>query len=248
MRHRTEMCVLMMILGLSLSACGGAEGGNRAEQLALDIRGEYLEMGGCTASLELTADYGQRVYTYGIGLNYAREGETTLTITAPENIAGVTARILEGETALEYDGMRVETGPLDDSGMSPVDAVPVLMDYVQEGFIAECGMEAQGESEVLRVVCREPESAAGEGRECSLWFDPSTHALLRGPAAPARPAPPAGGAGPRAPERPWRRCAAPTAPPGGAGRPPGASAGAPRHTVCPAPRRFRPFPPVPFRP
>lgn len=160
MRHRTGMCVLMMILGLSLSACGGAEGGNRAEQLALDIRGEYLEMGGCTASLELTADYGQRVYTYGIGLNYASEGETTLTITAPENIAGVTARILEGETALEYDGMRVETGPLDDSGMSPVDAVPVLMDYVQEGFIAECGMEAQGESEVLRVVCREPESAA----------------------------------------------------------------------------------------
>ena len=180
MRHRTGMCVLMMILGLSLSACGGAEGGNRAEQLALDIRGEYLEMGGCTASLELTADYGQRVYTYGIGLNYAREGETILTITAPENIAGVTARILEGETALEYDGMRVETGPLDDSGMSPVDAVPVLMDYVQEGFIAECGMEAQGESEVLRVVCREPESTAGEGRECSLWFDPSTHALLRG--------------------------------------------------------------------
>ena len=124
--------------------------------------------------------YKRQVYTYGIGLNYAREGETTLTITAPENIAGVTARILEGETALEYDGMRVETGPLDDSGMSPVDAVPVLMDYVQEGFIAECGMEAQGESEVLRVVCREPESAAGEGRECSLWFDPSTHALLRG--------------------------------------------------------------------
>ena len=74
MRHRTGMCVLMMILGLSLSACGGAEGGNRAEQLALDIRGEYLEMGGCTASLELTADYGQRVYTYGIGLNYASEG------------------------------------------------------------------------------------------------------------------------------------------------------------------------------
>ena len=44
MRHRTGMCVLMMILGLSLSACGGAEGGNRAEQLALDIRGEYLDV------------------------------------------------------------------------------------------------------------------------------------------------------------------------------------------------------------
>ena len=65
--------------------------------------------------------------------------------------------------------------------MSPVDAVPVADGLCAGGLsIAECGMEAQGESEVLRVVCREPESAAGEGRECSLWFDPSTHALLRG--------------------------------------------------------------------
>ena len=76
--------------------------------------------------------------------------------------------------------MRVETGPLDDSGMSPVDAVPVLMDYVQEGFIAECGMEAQrGERGAARGL---PGAGVrrGRGRECSLWFDPSTHALLRG--------------------------------------------------------------------
>ena len=76
--------------------------------------------------------------------------------------------------------MRVETGPLDDSGMSPVDAVPVLLDYAEGGFIAACGMETLEEQEVLRVDCREPEAAAGTGRECSLWFDPSTHALLRG--------------------------------------------------------------------
>ena len=143
-------------------------------------RGELLETAGCTAQLELTADYGQRVYTYGIDLSWQREGETVLTITAPENVAGITARILEGETALEYDGMRVETGPLDGSGMSPVDAVPVLLDYAEGGYIAACGMETVDEREVLRVDCREPEAAAGESRACSLWFDPSTHALLRG--------------------------------------------------------------------
>ncbi len=101
MRHRTEMCVLMMILGLSLSACGGAEGGNRAEQLALDIRGEYLEMGGCTASLELTADYGQRVYVFTLELQYTKGGETVLTVTAPEDIAGVTARLKDGAATQE---------------------------------------------------------------------------------------------------------------------------------------------------
>ena len=172
--------VLTISLCLALTACGGEVGISPAEQLALDIRGELLETAGCTAQLELTADYGQRVYTYGIDLSWQREGETVLTITAPENVAGITARILEGETALEYDGMRVETGPLDDSGMSPVDAVPVLLDYAEAGFIAACGMETVDEAEVLRVDYREPEAAAGEGRECSLWFDPSTRALLRG--------------------------------------------------------------------
>ena len=155
---RLRMGVLTISLCLALTACGGGAGISPAEQLALDIRGELLETAGCTAQLELTADYGQRVYTYGIDLSWQREGET----------------------ALEYDGMRVETGPLDGSGMSPVDAVPVLLDYAEGGYIAACGMETVDEREVLRVDCREPEAAAGESRACSLWFDPSTHALLRG--------------------------------------------------------------------
>ena len=124
--------------------------------------------------LELTADYGQRVYTYGIDLSWQREGETVLTITAPENVAGITARILEGETALEYDGMRVETGPLDGSGMSPVDAVPVLLDYAEGGYIAACGMETVDEREVLRVDCREPEAAAGASRADTCWSNRSS--------------------------------------------------------------------------
>ena len=120
--------VLTMTLCLTLTCCGG-EGGSQAEQLALDIRGEYLAMSGCAASMEVTADYGQRVYEYSVDLTWQREGESVLTLTAPENVAGVTARLTEGETALDYDGVRVETGPLDDTGLSPVSAVPVLLDY-----------------------------------------------------------------------------------------------------------------------
>ena len=76
--------------------------------------------------------------------------------------------------------MRVETGALDDAGLSPVGAVPVLLDYVQSGYIASCGMEQETNREVLRVDCRDPEGQPGTGRECALWFDPDTHALLRG--------------------------------------------------------------------
>lgn len=170
----------MMTCCLLLAACVDTGGGSKAEQLALDIRGEYLALEGFTAGVEIAADYGERVYEYTVDLSYAREGESVLTVTAPETIAGVTARISGEDTALEYDGVRVETGPLDSAGMSPIDAIPALLEQVEEGFIAACGMEEGGETQLLRVICRDPESTAGEGRECSLWFDPDTHALLRG--------------------------------------------------------------------
>lgn len=172
----------MILLLLLLCACGegGEAKGSPAEELALAIRGELLDMTACTAGMELTADYGQRVYEYTMQVSYERGGETVLTVTAPEEIAGVTARIREKDTVLEYDGVRWETGALTPGGMSPVDAVPALLTYAQEGFMAECGMETAGDAKLLRVVYRDPEGTAGVGEECSLWFDPQSHALTRG--------------------------------------------------------------------
>ena len=177
--RRRLMCVPMMILCLTLTACGGGEGA-QAEQLALDIRGEYLEMTSCAGELELTADYGQRVYEYGLSLQWEQKGDMVLTVTAPAEVAGVTARIRDGSTVLEYDGVRLETGPLNADGLSPVDAVPALLTAAREGFMAECGMELLGETQALRVCCRDPEGTAGTGTEITLWFAPDTHALLRG--------------------------------------------------------------------
>ena len=141
--RRHWMCAPMIALCLLLPSCGG-ETGNAAEELALEIRGEYLSMAGCTARAELTADYGQRVYTYGLDISCTQE-ETVLTITEPENISGVTARIQAGETVLEYDGVRVETGALNRDGLSPMDAVPALLTAAKEGFLAQSVLEGSGE-------------------------------------------------------------------------------------------------------
>lgn len=177
---RLRLGVLTISLCLALAACGGGGGASPAEQLALDIRGELLEQTGGSAQVQVTADYGRRVYEYGVALTWQTEGETVLALTAPENVAGVSARIRAGETALEYDGARIETGPLDASGLSPLAGLPLLLEYARTGWMAECGMEELDRGAVLRVDCRDPEKAPGEGRTCTLWFDPDTHALLRG--------------------------------------------------------------------
>ena len=77
MRNRW-CCVPMMIL-LLLPACGAGGGeDNEAEQLALVLRGEYLEMTACTATAEITADYGQRVYQYTMSVESAEVGSSRI--------------------------------------------------------------------------------------------------------------------------------------------------------------------------
>lgn len=176
MRKSTMICVLMIML--ALSACGGA-GTDDPQQQALALRAAYLAAEGCTAKLTVTADYGQRVYTYGVDVVVAG-GESVLTVTGPKELAGITARVTGGESQLEYDGAVLETGPLSSDGLTPLSAVPALLDCARSGFIASCGMEPLGERESLRVLCREPEVPAGQGQETTLWFDPDSHELVRG--------------------------------------------------------------------
>ncbi len=179
MRKRV-MCAQMITLCLLLTACGGGSAGRGEEELALDIRTEYLGMTSCTAVVDVTADYGQRVYEFTLELNHQKAEETVLTVTAPEDIAGVTARIAGDTATLEYDGVSLETGALDTTGLSPVSAVPVLLNYVKTGFIAEVNREELGETACLRVSCRDPELQPGVGTEGTLWFDLETHALVQG--------------------------------------------------------------------
>lgn len=172
--HRLWLCVPM--IALLLAGCGRLEV-SEAEQLALEIRGEYLELERCSASLEITADYGQRVYQFKMDAQVQGE-DAVLTLTAPETVAGLTARWAGEAGTLEYDGVAVETGSLDPEGLDPVSAFPVLLEAARSGYMAACALEEDGA--VLRVDCGDPAGTPGQGTETTLWFDGETGALLRG--------------------------------------------------------------------
>ena len=164
---------LMMTLPL-LTGCGG--GKNEALEQALAIRAQRLGQTQYTADILLTADYGQRVYDFALEAAGTEEG-LTLTLTAPELIAGITAHLEPDAAHLEYDGVMVETGPLNEEGLTPISAVPALLECLRSGYIAACGYTDEG---LLRLDCGDPEGTPGTGTEYVLVLDPATGSLLRG--------------------------------------------------------------------
>ena len=165
-----------MILLLLLCACGG---GSEDNDLVLEIRGDFQAMDSWSGRMDLTADYGQRVYEYTVSFTGSRAEGTTLTIEAPEEAAGISAVSKEGQTWLEYDGVRLETGPLDEAGLTPMDALPALLSAMESGTVAEVGTETDGQTELLRLTIRDPDLPPGTGRETVFWFDKARKTLLR---------------------------------------------------------------------
>lgn len=168
-------CALMMTLFL-LSGCTGGVKGNQAEQLALDIRSDFLAADKISSHVALTADYGQRVYEYELDLQTS-QALTTLTLTAPDYASGITAQIQGQKGTLIYEDISVETGLLNKDGLTPISAVPALLDAVRSGYITSCTLEESG---LLRLDCGQPDASPGTGTEMVLWFQPETAVLVQG--------------------------------------------------------------------
>ena len=170
-------CILLMTLLLPLAACGAKPS---YDQQALALRTDYLAMTTCEGAADITADYGQRVYEYSIDFSWQRDGETVLTLTSPDEVEGVTARIEQGETLLEFDQVALETGPLAEDGLAPIDCIPAMLEAIQSGYIAQCGEEVLDGITCLRLEIRNPDDEVGQGVRYSLWIEPKSGALIRG--------------------------------------------------------------------
>ena len=127
----------------------------------------------------MVSDYGERVYEYTVSFTWEKRGDMSLTIEKPAELSGITASVSQGETLLEYEGARLETGPLSSDGLSPINGVGKALDYMMNGYIARYGSEELEGRGAMRLQFQEPEQAAGEGVEAILWIDKETGAMLQ---------------------------------------------------------------------
>lgn len=159
---------LMMSLLLLAGCAGGGEGSE--EDVALQIRRNFLAMTGCTGRLNVTADYEARTFDCVLDVVYDSVGGATVTVVEPALVAGVSAHLAPEGTTLTYDTVSLETGPVTDDGLSPMETPVTLFRAVTEGYLAAW----DGDEGAVHLTYRDGTSSPGSGLETAVTFDRET--------------------------------------------------------------------------
>lgn len=162
MRKARLFAPMMALLLALLCACGGEE----AESRAIGAAYEDLQ---AQAEVTLTCHYGGEVRTYELVCAYTPE-KSTVTLTAPAELAGISA-VLEGDDlTLRYDDVLIDAGPYSGTRVSPLRAVPGLLRAVGQGYLTEFCREDLDGVQCLRAAFEITEED-GEKTLYTVWFD-----------------------------------------------------------------------------
>lgn len=158
MRRRVFLAVPMMLLCL-LCACNNKA--NDPLQAPMDFRAELLAHGGCAFELEALAETDGQSWALTLACGLDAEGSGTVTVLAPESIAGIAA-VTDGETgSLVFEDLCLGLGTLPGTELAPAAAPGRLVRAWARDWIASAGTE-----DGALLACYEDGSLTAR-----TWFD-----------------------------------------------------------------------------
>ena len=155
----------LLCLPLLLTGCG------KLEQEAKALQETYRAIEMLTMEAEITYHLDGESRSFTVVSTCDKEGATT-TVTAPEELAGLSATVTGEELLLRYEGAALPAGRIQE--VSAANCVPYLLHAVAEGYLLECGGETIDGMDCLRVAF---DTTANEMKIfCTVWFERATSA------------------------------------------------------------------------
>ena len=151
-----KLCLLVLCLAL-LTGCGSGREAERRQQLAeaLSARRDL----GFTA--DVRAEYPDKTVSYRLSYEEDDRG-CTVRVLEPEEIGGVSVHLGPDGAQLRLEELRLDTGPLDRYGLSPLSALPALTRALREGHLESAWTE--GDLTVWELV-------ADDHLTVQVWLD-----------------------------------------------------------------------------
>ena len=159
---RRAILPVLMIIALIMCACGDEAA---LEKAFLGAREDMAQAERVSFTAEVVAELSDNVFE--CSLECSREGKESLVeVLKPEEIAGIRARLAEGEREMEFDGLILALPDSDPESVSPLEAMPMLMDAWLDGHLRSVWRESEDGQElaVAEVYVSETEYAI-------IWMD-----------------------------------------------------------------------------
>ena len=166
--RKALLFALMITLCLPLGGCGGEAA---EEQQAEEVQLKFQDFSAATIEAELTCHYGEEVHSYTLRCTYSPE-ESTVEVLEPADLAGISATLSGEDLTVQYAGILLDAGTYSGTEISPMWALPSLLQAIRQGYPLESCQEEWGEAACLRVTF---ETTGGDGskRYYAVWFDES---------------------------------------------------------------------------
>lgn len=119
----------LMISALLLTGCSSSG----AEEQFDAFRKSLEASGSVSVTAEVTAISEEDVTVFTLSCTEAAE-EYSIEVTAPELLSGVRAHLRQEDAALEFDNIVLPMGALSDNGLSPLTALPCVLQAARGGY------------------------------------------------------------------------------------------------------------------
>lgn len=155
---------MFMIVCLIVLLAGCATGGAEMER-ALNLRVK-LQNTAFAFQTVITADYGDKTYSFTMDCTADKEGNVTFEVAEPASIAGITGKISQGSGKLTFDDQVLAFDILADELISPVSGPWVLVKTLRSGYLTSCGAEGD---DLLRLAI--DDSYEENALHLDIWLD-----------------------------------------------------------------------------
>lgn len=126
------LCVLLLLTGCS--------GKNQDIDRAMNLRSKLLSKA-VSFDAEITADYGDKTYTFTMNCKADTQGNLTFTVVEPEVIHGITGTVSATGGKLQFDDVALAFDLMADGQFSPASGPWILMKTLRSGYLTSCTRE-----------------------------------------------------------------------------------------------------------
>lgn len=153
---------ILLLLVLLLSGCTGVR---REIERGMQLRAKLLAAQGCSFDAEVTADYGDKIYTFTMICSADSRGNLAFTVSEPETIEGITGTISDEGGALTFDDTALQFDLMADDQISPVSAPWILLKTLRGGYLTSAAVE----EELLRLTI--DDSYEEDALQLDIWLN-----------------------------------------------------------------------------